>query len=97
MELDKLHVLDRGPGAIRHRETVASRDIGIGRIKIDFAATAGREQCDRRGERINFAGILGEHVCANATIYARDAELAGGDQVDSEVILENFDVRLRRD
>jgi hypothetical protein len=37
VELVELHVRDLGPRAVRHRETVARRDVRVRRIEVDLA------------------------------------------------------------
>ena len=44
MELDELHVRHRRARPIRHRHAVARRDVRVGRVEINFPATAGRQE-----------------------------------------------------
>ena len=85
------------PGAPRHRHAVARRDIGIGCVEINLPATAGREHETVGPNGFHLAGDFIEHVSAQATIFRREAELAGGDQIDRHVILQQLDLRLCAD
>jgi hypothetical protein len=94
MELDELHVRERGARAIGHRHPVAGRDVGIARVEIHLAGAARREQRHARLERHH--GSLGvEHIGADHALRSGPAELARGEQVDAAVILEQRDVRMR--
>ena len=55
MELDEFHVRDHRARAPRHRDTVASRDIRIGRVEINFPATAGGEHDSIGADCFDFA------------------------------------------
>ena len=79
----------RAPG---HRHAVARRDVGIGRVEINFPATAGREDQPIGADRFDLAGCFIEHVNAETTIFRREAEFAGGDQIDRHVIFEQLDI-----
>jgi hypothetical protein len=49
MELDELHVHQRDPGAVGDRHAVGGRGVAVGRLGVDAAEAAGRE--DRRLRR----------------------------------------------
>ena len=81
-----------GTGAPGHRHAVAGRDRRVGRVEIDLAAAAGRQQQAIGPDGFHLAGHFVEHINAEATIFGREAELAGGDQIDRHVIFEQLDV-----
>jgi len=58
MKLDELHIRDARARAKCHRHAVTRRDVGIRRIKINFAAAARRQQCHRRGKCFDAIGFL---------------------------------------
>ena len=45
VELEELHVRDRRAGAVRHRDAVAGRDVGVRRVEVDLAR---RRRCRGR-------------------------------------------------
>ena len=77
-----------------HRHAVAGRDVGIGRVEINFPATAGRQHDPVRPNRFYLAGFFIENVNAEATIFRRETELGRGDQIDRHVIFQKIDMRL---
>ena len=94
VELDEFHVGHGRTGATRHGHTVTGGDIGIGRVEIDFATAPGGQESDRRGEGLDAAGPLVQHVSAEAPVVAHVAQFLAGNQVDRQVVLENLDARL---
>ena len=94
MELDELEIAARGADAIRHRDAVAGRDVGVRRVDVDLAGAARREHGRARADRLDLAGLRVEHVRAEARRIA--AVLRQRQQVDRDVALEHRDVRVRR-
>ena len=94
MELHEFHVGNRRAGAKRHRHAVAGGDVGIGRVEINLAATARRQQRHRRGEGPDAARLFVKNVRAEAAVFADVAELLAGDQINGDMVFENLDVRL---
>src|SRR5688572_3900649 len=92
MELDEFHVGDGRAGTISHRDTIACRDVGIGRVKVNFATATSRQQDDGSGKGLNTSSSPVEHIDAHAAVGSIVAKLVTGNQVDGEVILENLDV-----
>ena len=94
VELDELDVADRGADAVRHRDAVAGRDVGVRRVEVDLAGAAGREHGRARADRLDLAAARVEHVRAEARRVA--AVLRHRQQVDRDVVVEHRDVRVRR-
>ena len=100
MELHELEVRDRRARAIRHREPVAGRDVGVARVEVDLAAAAGGEHGDARGDRAGCGRVARSmHVGAPARVAAPPRRAAAQarveDQVDGELVLEQPDARVR--
>ena len=70
---------------------------GIGRVEINLAATAGRQDQPIGADRFHCAGGFIEHINAEAVILGREAELRRGDQIDRHVIFEKLNVRRFRE
>src|SRR5216117_1830968 len=68
MKLDELHVGDGRASAVSHRHTIAGRDVGIGRVEINLATTAGRQQHYGRDEGLDFASLVVEDVNAQTAV-----------------------------
>ena len=96
MELHELHVGNRCPGPIGHRHSVAGRDVRVGRVKIDFAATASGQDDARRDKGLDTLACSCPAHKPPGSGCARLAELVRRNQVDGEMILENLDVRVAR-
>ncbi len=94
MELVELEVRDRGARAIRHRDPVARRDVGIGGVQIDFARATRREH---RGARNDFADFVRVAIeCVNAPACAGLASRGSLDEkINRDVILQRADIRAR--
>lgn len=92
MELDELHVRNRGSGAVGHGHPVARGDVRVGRVEVHLSTTTGGED-DRRCS-IGFDRLRGpvEDVHPHATVGSGNAHLAGGYEIDREMILEDVDV-----
>ena len=94
VELVELHVRDLGARAVRHRDAVARRDVGVGRVEVDLAGPAGGEHDRAREDRHRPCRVaVVEHVGAGAHLGA--AVLRERDEVDRRVLLEDADARLR--
>ena len=96
MELDEFHVRDLRARAPGHGHAVAGRDGRIGRVEIDFAATAGREDHLIRAKGADLPGGFIEHVSAQDAVLGGKAELVERDEIDRRVILKNGDARISR-
>ena len=97
MKLEELHVGDRAARAIRHRNPVARRDVGVCRVAIDLARTTGGEHNDTGTKDLDFSCLFVEHVGAEATVVdAAIAQATTRDQVDRVVVLKKRDLRMRR-
>jgi hypothetical protein len=100
MELNELHIGHGGPRAIGHGDAVAGGDVGIGGVKIDFAAAAGGQEDKGGGEGLDPVCGFVKHISAQAavarrTLYALAArQLLGGDKVDGEMVFEHLDVGM---
>jgi hypothetical protein len=97
VELEELHVRDERARAVRHRDAVARRDVGVGRVEVDLARAARREDRGARRDRVDLArvGALGrrvEHVRAGDLV--RPAVLRELDEIHGHVVLEHADVRV---
>src|ERR1041385_3839 len=97
MELNEFHVRDGCARAISHRHAVASGDVRIGCIEINFSATAGGEQEIAARKGFDLPGVAVEHVSPEAAIHAGEPEFLAGDQIDGKVVFENLDLRMARD
>jgi len=94
MKLDKLHVCDSSARAISHGNAVAGGNIGVGGIEINFSATTCGQESDRSGESFNSASAIIENVNAEATVVGDVTEFLAGDEIDGEMIFEDFDIGL---
>ncbi len=93
MELDEFHVRDRRARAPGHRHAVARRDVRVGRVEINFPATAGRQDQPIGANRFDFGRRFVEHINAEATVFRGEPEFAGRDQIDRHVVFQQFDSR----
>ena len=82
VELDELHVGDRGSSAVGHCHTITGRDVRVRRIKIDFAATARGQENRAGGKGPDLVGFLVQHIHTMAAIRSLLPELVAGDQID---------------
>src|SRR6266516_1870244 len=94
MKLDELHVNDDCSRAPRHCDAVSSRDIRIGRIQVDFPATARRQHDSIRTDRFYFSRFFIQNIDAKTAIFCCETELACGDQIDRHMILKQLNMRL---
>ena len=87
VELHELDVLQRQPGAQRHRHPVAGAGVGVRRRAVEPADAAGREQDGLAAERLQAAveEIPGDHALAAALVL---------DELPGEVLLVDRDVAL---
>src|SRR5258705_4239128 len=92
VELHEFHVRDSAAGAISHRDPVAGGDVRIGGVEVSFAATTSGEERHGSGEGFNFSGGLIQNVNSEATVIADISQLLGRDEIDGEMIFEDFDV-----
>src|ERR1041385_3630134 len=97
VKLNELHVGHRCAGPIRHGDAVASGNIGVRCVQINFPAAARRQQLHGCSERFYLAGGFVENVNAETPILSRQIESLARNQIDREMILENFNVWLRSD
>ena len=88
MKLDELHVNDDCSRAPRHCDAVSSRDIRIGRIQVDFPATARRQHDSIRTDRFYFSRFFIQNIDAKTAIFCCETELACGDQIDRHMIFK---------
>ena len=93
VELEELHVRERGPGAIRHRHAVARRDVGVARVEVDLPGAAGREKGDARAEALHGPARV-EDVGAEGAVRARQADALGSQQIHGAAVFEDLDVRV---
>ena len=93
MELDEFHVRDAAARAPRHRDAVAGRGVGVGRVQVDLAGAARREHRVRRLDRDRAVVLDVERVQA-VTAAAGQAEPVRRDQVDCVMVFEERDVRM---
>lgn len=97
MELDELHIRDLRPGPVGHRDARTARDVRIAGVQIDFARSAARDGGGGREESRDVAGFSIQHIRAETAVRPADVEPGADDQVDRDMVLENFDVRSRPD
>ena len=86
----KLHEFQIGDPATRapgHRETIAGRRIGIGRVEIDFARTAGGEHRMAGRKGLDLIGDLIQRIHA-MNLALLSARMTPRNQVDRDVLLE---------
>ncbi len=89
VELDELHVGHATAGAPGHRDAVAGGGVGIGRIAIDLADAAGREDDRRRDESLDMTGAHVERIQPFASARRR-----GHHEVDGHDALAQRHVRM---
>ena len=94
VKLDELHVGDRGPGAISHGHAVTGGDVRVGGVEVNLAAAARGEDDRPRRVGLDCIGFIVQHANADAAVCVTLSKLAGGDQVDREMILEDVDVLI---
>ncbi|MCY1533852.1 hypothetical protein D9M68_692010 [compost metagenome] len=92
MELVELQVAHPAAGAPGHGDAVAAGAVGIAGIEVDLGRAAGGEHGEARPVGIHFSAGAVEYVGAQAAL-AFQAELALGDQVDGDPLLQQQDVR----
>ena len=92
VKLHELHVRDSAACAISHRDTVPRGDVRIGGVEVNFAATTGGEQRHGSGEGFHFCGGFIQNVNSQASVIADISQLLGRDEVNGEMIFENFNV-----
>jgi len=94
MELIELEVCDRRARPIRHRDTVARRDVGVGGVEIDLAGAACRQHRGARNHFADFVSVAVERIDAPAC-----ARLSRGgsldQQIDRDMIFQSADVGPR--
>ena len=99
VELDELHTLDNTLGAEGHSDAVTRGDRRVRRDLVDVADAAGSHHSHLAEERHDDSRLLVEDVGAVALniLHPRlvvAAEVVLSDDVDSEVILEDINVRV---
>src|SRR5438046_6571355 len=73
MKLNKLHVRDGRACAISHRHTVAGRDVRIGGVEINLAATTRGQQNGARGKSLDLASSSIQHVNTRTPVHVARA------------------------
>ena len=94
MKLNELHVGNdraRPPG---HGHAVAGRHVGVGGIKVNFAASSGSQHHGVAAQRLDQTRGLVENVNPDTTILHSVAEFPGGEKIDRHVILQHRDGRM---
>ena len=71
--------------------------VGVGRVEINFAASAGREDQPIGSDGFHHAGNFIEHVNPEAMILGRKAKFRGRDEIDRHMILEQLNIRRTLD
>ena len=94
VKLHELHVGKRRTRAVRHRNAVPRRDVGIARVEIDLARATGCEQGNAGCEAQHIARAQIEYIGAEGAVGFGASGFVRGDQVDCEVVVEDFDVRV---
>src|SRR5437773_6407601 len=94
VKLDELHIRHRCSGAISHRDAVPGGNVRVGCVKVNFTAAAGCQERDRRSKSLYLPSRLVEDVNAQTAIFAGKIEPLARDQIDREVVFEDFDVWL---
>ena len=94
MELNKFHVRDGCSGAPSHRYPVSGRDIGVRGIEINLSAAASGQDHSIAAYCFDVAGGLIENVNADHAILGGVAKLAGRNQVNAHVVVEDLDMRF---
>src|SRR5215471_1686372 len=94
MELDELHVGNRGPCSKSHRDPVSGGDVRISGIEVNFPTTARCQERDRGGEGFHLSSYLVQHVNAEAAVLTRLAQFLTRHEIDSQMIFENADIGL---
>ena len=95
VELEELHVGERGACPVRHRHPVSRRDVGIAGVQVDLARPSGGEESGARSEALHVSILDIEHVGAESAIRARQPRAAGRQQIDGAVVFQQGDVRMR--
>ena len=73
MKLNEFHVRDGRACAIGHRHTVAGRDVRIGGVEINLAATTRGQQNYTRCKSLDLAGSSIQHVNTHTTVHVARA------------------------
>ena len=95
VELDELHVRHRGARAPSHRDAVAGRGVGVGRVEVDLPRAPRGEEREARPQGAHGARLAVEDVGAPDPVHALCVpELARGDEVDGDMPLQHLDVRV---
>ena len=99
VELDELHVLHRGLGAVGHGDAVARGDVGVGRGGVDSPAAPRGKDGDLREEGVDLLRVGVEDIGAVAFDVGRaprhlDAQMVLCDDFDSEMVFQHRDVRV---
>src|SRR5437868_2120701 len=94
VELNELHVCDRGAGPPGNRDAVAGRNVRIGGVEINLAATAGSQNDSIASNGLDRAGPVIEHVDAQGSIFSCKTELPGSDEIHRHVVLQQVDMVL---
>ena len=91
MELEELHVGDRGAGPVGHGHAVAGRHVRVGRVEVDLPGPAGGEHGHRRGQGADGTAVPVEDVGAERSAGSGHARPLAGDDVDGDLVLLDAD------
>ncbi len=95
VELEELHVGDRGAGPVAHGHAVAGRHVGVGRVEVDLPGAAGGEHGHRGGDGPDAAGGPVDDVGAERPVRSGRAGPLAGDDVDGDLVLLDADAGRR--
>jgi len=96
VELNEFHVSDPAPGPPCHGDSVAGRSVRIGRIDVNLAGTARGQDGMARPNGFDATGAFVENIDTKTAQFGA-IQLAANDQVDTDVLLEDRDVRVLPD
>src|ERR1700739_2341016 len=97
MKLNELHVRDGCTGSPRHCDTIAGRNVRIGRNRINLPATSGGQDHPVAANCLYTPGYFVENISTDHSILSCETKLAGSNQVDPHVVIENGDPGLLPD
>ena len=92
VELDELHVRDAAAGPPGHRDAVARRRVGVGRVAVDLPGAAGGQNDGARRQRLDALGVDVQRVDAVDAWRFVALHVARRDEVQRHPALEQPDV-----